>query len=130
MRLPAWTRVRRTRTVAGTVEVTLAVDTTAFEAAMADSASVLRYHQAIAHQRSLGQAYVGVQLDELARSCGLDPVQAWRLPRARDLRLAGLGHSDRAVRQAAEAEWLSWARAHQAEQAAARQAAARAAVVE
>lgn len=114
MRLPSWLRVRRTRRVAGTVEVTLTADTTGFEAAMRDAASILRYQRAVAHQRSLGRAYVGLMLDELARSVGLDPVAAWRLPRARDQRLADLNHPNRATRRAAEAAWLAEHRAYRA----------------
>lgn len=112
MRLPSWLRVRRTSRDAGTVTVTLAVDTSAYVAAMKDAASIVRYHRAVAHEGSLGRAYVGVQLDELARSVGLDPVQTWRLPRARDKRLAGLNDPDRGRRQTAEAAWLVEHRAH------------------
>jgi hypothetical protein len=126
VRLPAWARVRRTRSVARTVEVTLEVDTSRFVAAMGEASEGIRrskYQARLRHERSLGQAYVGAKLDELARSCGLDPVQAWRLPRARDQRLAGLTHPDPVARRAAEAAWLASARAHQAQQAAARRSA-------
>jgi hypothetical protein len=114
VKLPSWLRVRSTTRVAGKVTVTLTADTTGFEAAMRETASIVRYQQRVAHERSLGLAYVGVQLDELARSCGMDPVQAWRLPRAHDQRVADLNHPDRDRRQAAEAAWLAEHRAHRA----------------
>jgi len=120
----SWLLLRRwRRTTPGTVTVTLTADTTAFVDAMHDAAETLartRYRLRVAHEWSLGQAYVGVQLDEMCRDLGLDPVVAWRMPRAVEQRLAGLTDPDRVRRAAAEAAWLRSARAHQAHQATAR----------
>lgn len=115
MRAPWWWRRRRSRD-AGTVTVTLELDNSRFVAGMHDAAasvSTARFRIRVAHERSLGQAYVGTVLDDLCRDFGLDPVQVWRLPRAREELLAGLTHPDRATRQAAEAAWLRAAREHQ-----------------
>lgn len=107
MRLLSWLRHRSNTRVDGKVTITLDVDSSAYVAGMKDAASIIRYHRAVAHERDLGRAYVGVVLDELARSVGLDPVQAWRLPRARAERLEDLHHPDVVRRQAAEAAWLA-----------------------
>ena len=117
MRAPAWLRFGRATSEAGTVTVTLEADATVFVDAMCrvrEVASVTAYDVEIAHEWSLAQAHLGVQLDELARSVGLDPMEAWRLPRARDERLAGLNDPDRARRRAAEAAWLRAHREHRA----------------
>lgn len=84
MRLPNYLRVRRQRQVGRTVEVELAVDVSGFVDAMLKSAedvSIARYRLNVAHQRSLGQAYVGTRLDKLCADLGLDPVEAWRFPK-------------------------------------------------
>lgn len=112
MRLPSWVHSRTTTRVAGKVTITLTADTSGFEAAMWETASIVRFHRAVAQERSCGRAYVGSLLDNLASSVGLDPVQTWRLPRARDERLAGLNHPDRGHRVAAERAWLIEHRAH------------------
>lgn len=114
MRLPSWLSMRRTSSTIGTVTVTLTPDTSAYVAGMKDAASIIRYHRAVEHERNVGRAYVGLQLDELARRVGLDPIEVWRLPRARDERLVRLNDPDRTVRQAAEAAWLVEHRAHRA----------------
>lgn len=40
------------------------------------------YRLRIAHQRDLGLAYVGRELDRLCRELGLDPEVTWRTPAA------------------------------------------------
>lgn len=114
MRLPSWARVRRTRSLPGTLEVDLVMDASGFVAAVRDLQSAERYRRRVAHERSLGQAYVGVLLDGLCHGFGLDPVAAWRLPRQRDELYDRLASPDRVTRQAAEAEWLRVHRAHRA----------------
>lgn len=91
MRLPSWVHSRTTTRVAGKVTITLTADTSGFEASMRETASIVRYQAAVAHQRDLGRAYVGVMLDELARSVGLDPVEAAWLA---EHRAHGAGRSD------------------------------------
>lgn len=119
MRAPWWLR-RRSRD-AGTVTVELVADTSRFDQAIGrlvantrEHDSRTRFRRRVAHERSLGQAYVGVALDGLCRDFGLDPVAAWRLPRQRDELLQRLTSPDRATRQAAEAEWLRVHREHRA----------------
>lgn len=122
MRAPWWLRRRRTPS---TVTVELVADTSRFEAAMAEAAEGLsrnRFRMRVRHERSLGQAYVGVLLDGLCHGFGLDPVQVWRVPRARDQRLAALNAPDREARRAAEAAWLAEHRAHRAAVVAEREA--------
>lgn len=126
MRAPRWLR-RRSRD-AGTVTIELVADTNRFDQAMArlvdntsEHASRIRFRRRVAHERSLGQAYVGVLLDGLCHGFGLDPMEAWREPRARDQRLAALNSPDREARQAAEAAWRAEHRAHRARLAAERE---------
>lgn len=120
MRLPSWLRVRRTSHGAGTVTVTLEADVSGFVDAMdraREATSAAAYDMAVAHEWSLAQAHLGVQLDDLARSIGLDPVQAWRLSRMREekrLEFADLHHPNPWRRRAAERAWLAEHRAHRA----------------
>lgn len=90
MRLPTWLHHRRTRrTTPRTVTVDLTIDTAAFEDGMRQVAEDLadaRYHRRLAYERQLGHAQVGALLDGMCRDLGLDPVQAWRLPRSRERR--------------------------------------------
>lgn len=88
MRAPRWLRLRSTRRrTPGTVTVELDVDVSEFVDACSRASEALaegRYRRRIAHQRSLGLAQVGVQLDELCHDLGLDPVETWRKPRAEE----------------------------------------------
>jgi hypothetical protein len=113
VRAPSWLRFGRTARRPATVTVTLEADVSGFVDAMGrarEAASVTAYDLAIAHEWSLAQAHLGVQLDELARSVGLDPVEVWRLPRM--LELADLHHPDPERRRAAERAWLAEHREH------------------
>lgn len=115
MRAPwAW---RRRRPEPPNVTITLVADTTKFDAAMRrliDGTSETAYRRRIAHEWSLAEAHVGVLLDDLARSVGLDPVKAWRMPRQLEqerIELADLHHPNPWRRRAAEAAWLRQHRA-------------------
>lgn len=84
---PRWHRLTTTTTTPSTVTVTLEADTSRFVEAMeraAEDVRILRYRQRLRHERSLGQAQVGVLLDQMCRDLGLNPVQTWRLPRERE----------------------------------------------
>lgn len=90
MKLPTWLRTKSTRRSAErTITVDLEIDTAQFEDAMYDVVegfSRAQHERRLRHERSLGQAYVGVLLDDWCRSEGWDPVQVWRIPREQDLR--------------------------------------------
>lgn len=126
MRAPAWWRRRRTPAGVGTVTVELVADASRFVAAMDEAAEGIRrsqYRARFRHERAVGLAFVDVQLDELARSVGLDPVQAWRLPHERDALLEDLNHPSLERRRAAEAAWRAEHAAHRAAVVARREAA-------
>lgn len=90
MKLPDWITVGRIpRTNNRTITVELTADISRFLAGAEHAAEGFRRasHQLrISHERTLGRTYINQQLDQLCRDFGLDPLQVWRIPRAREQR--------------------------------------------
>lgn len=106
MRLPEWLRViGRARRSPGSVAVTLEADVSRFVAAMEEAGESLsrqRYRYRVRREQIAARAHVDGLLDDLCRRWGMDPVEVWRVPRAREQR-------DRRDRAAMLAAWRAGA---------------------